>query len=1010
MHYAVKLNRERIALFLIAKNADVNARDNKEQTPIHLAAQHGLTDMCRFLLDFNANIKLKDLSGWTVLHHAVNHNHLDTIPLLIKRGADINAEDHQYGRTPLHLAAEKGYAEMVEMLVIRGADMLAMGDTVFSKTPLHIACFHGHTNVVEVLTRKGANVHLLSGLLDETPLHIACTKGYVECAKLLIEAHANVDAIGQQTNGATPLHMAAKYNHWQCCNLLIQSHCSVNLLGKYNVTGTALHTACEVGYVHIVQLLLDHQADVNSFDVNHYTPLHICCQYSHYDLARRLIECGANYKIKALNGKLAIDFVKDPIEKDQLISLCAKMDRLKEHQQRVERQRKLLEDRLLQERQRQEAEAARIIQEGTLQKQRKTEEFRKTLQQICQSSGEVATLYSLAEQHAEEDINILFFSSYTPALALTLTEADNNVPSSSELAVEESKTMTAVTTHSNQREQQQQEEAFRYTGNNALTSASERGYYELVAALLMWPRININHQDFEGNSSLHLAAKQGYRDIVELLLLYNAKIVLLNKQGKAPVNLTSRDTIKELIRNPHWLKQKHRYQNAVMEEIFRRKQTTTTLTVVDEILENTPIADIAVEDIVLKDALQHTETFKAISQVPTRSDTTLPSVLSPQKQIKPLKPNLLSTSSTTLLQTPSTLNLRLTAATTTITTTTNTTHTNMSTSLPKLPFTSPNKSTNLSIHSNTTTLPPIPGPMTVISTHTADTLSQSSLSQQHQLQPIANDNHNHIHNNLLLEINLEEESQDVDLIIDPKKFQTKYGEIPRKFGGCRRDMFHFPKTVLQDNNNQDNNYGYFLDVFVLQGTYIPSSFETTEEWCDVKDFFWLVGAIYQNAFPHSASHNDTRHRHHENHKLELERSYVTELFQQQYHHISLTQQLQLSTSTSTSHLMYILQPEQKCYLVYCLAKTMNDLQRMFTIPSKTLFASLSSATTTATIEAFMTALATAIPSHEHIPNNLMASGVYMLYWFAHKCRDQLTLLTCPISSCNKYLKKNKSVQ
>jgi ankyrin repeat protein len=197
LHHAVQLDRQRIALFLIAKRSDVNARDNEEQTPLHIAAMEGLTEMCRFLLDFQANIKSKDTNCWTALHHAVKGNHMETATLLIKRGAMLNAEDHKFGRTPLHLAAELGLTKMAEMLILRGADLCATGDAFFSKTPLHLSCIHGHSDTVKLLCMRGADVNMLSGLLDKSPLHFACEKGHTECVRLLIQHGARINACGQ---------------------------------------------------------------------------------------------------------------------------------------------------------------------------------------------------------------------------------------------------------------------------------------------------------------------------------------------------------------------------------------------------------------------------------------------------------------------------------------------------------------------------------------------------------------------------------------------------------------------------------------------------------------------------------------------------------------------------------------------------------------------------------------------------------------------------------------------
>lgn len=213
LHHAALLDRVKIALHLIAKNANVNARDNESLTPLHLAAAGGLTDMCRFLLDFHANIRLKDANCWTALHHAVAKDHYDTATLLIKRNAEMNVEDLHFGRTPLHLAAEHGYTKMCEMLIIRGADLYASGDAFYSKTPLHIACIHNHLETIQLLVKRGSNIDALSGLVDKSPLHIVCELGYETAAAILLNAGAQVNLQGISVSSSSPIVFLAAAVH-----------------------------------------------------------------------------------------------------------------------------------------------------------------------------------------------------------------------------------------------------------------------------------------------------------------------------------------------------------------------------------------------------------------------------------------------------------------------------------------------------------------------------------------------------------------------------------------------------------------------------------------------------------------------------------------------------------------------------------------------------------------------------------------------------------------------------
>ena len=123
LHFAVghtSSNGVQILTLLLASKADVNARAEYRQTPLHFAARSGNT------------IALK---------------------LLVEHGADVNAQQKDR-KTPLHLAASNGQIEIVKMLVESKGDVKARD--LYKNTPLMCAVVAKHKEVEKFLRQHGA--------------------------------------------------------------------------------------------------------------------------------------------------------------------------------------------------------------------------------------------------------------------------------------------------------------------------------------------------------------------------------------------------------------------------------------------------------------------------------------------------------------------------------------------------------------------------------------------------------------------------------------------------------------------------------------------------------------------------------------------------------------------------------------------------------------------------------------------------------------------------------------
>ena len=312
LHNACKGGHVDVARKLVTEyGADVNARDNSDNTPLTLAARfNGKMELINMLVkEYGCSPHTKGQYGRTLLHQACDGGHVDVARKLVTEyGADVNARDNN-DSTPLNLAASlSGNTELACMLIDEfGCSPHIKGRV--GRTPLHSACEGGHVDVArKLVTEYGADVNardnsdntplnlvarfsgkmeLVCMLIDEfgcsphtkgqhgrTPLLQACAGGHVDVArKLVTEYGADVNA--RDNDDSTPLVLAAYYGKIEVIRMLV-SELHVNLETKGKLGRTGLHWACVLGKEDVARMLVsEFGADVNARDNQNKTPLDI---------------------------------------------------------------------------------------------------------------------------------------------------------------------------------------------------------------------------------------------------------------------------------------------------------------------------------------------------------------------------------------------------------------------------------------------------------------------------------------------------------------------------------------------------------------------------------------------------------------------------------------------------------------------------------------------------------------------------------------------------------------
>ena len=320
LHIAAAFGGKRVPELLLANGAQINARDNSGDTPLHVAAglRHDRSALLQLLLEKGADINARNDKGQTPLHSAAigRRNTRPAAAFLLANGAKINAKDSR-GCTALYLAAGRSTKEeVIELLLAKGATINERTDE--EMTALHHAALNGQREVVQLLLNQGADIDITDSR-GRTALHHAAEADRSGIAELLISKGANVNA--KSEDGETPLDMAARRGAVKICALMVAKGAQVDSLDSaiamgdlakvknsikentdVDVKNLALCVAVACGREDIVRFLLTGGAQVSSTSKDGQTPLHRAARRGYENLARLLLDRGADVNAKDMRG------------------------------------------------------------------------------------------------------------------------------------------------------------------------------------------------------------------------------------------------------------------------------------------------------------------------------------------------------------------------------------------------------------------------------------------------------------------------------------------------------------------------------------------------------------------------------------------------------------------------------------------------------------------------------------------------------------------------------------
>jgi ankyrin repeat protein len=209
--------------------------------------------------------------------------------------------------SPLYYSSLCGFSDLVEHLSTKNPlHVNAIGGK--HNFPLLAALVGKHIRVAEILLERGANVDI-RGMRKRTPLHEAIDN--VGLVQSLLNRGADVNC--RQDDLRTPLHLAAYYGELEIARLLAEHKADINYRDNEGKTPFFLllegSSRNDDNILELAQLLLERGTDVNLRTTKKWTLLHAAAFLGKLDIARVLLDHGANPGVENDEGETALSLV-----------------------------------------------------------------------------------------------------------------------------------------------------------------------------------------------------------------------------------------------------------------------------------------------------------------------------------------------------------------------------------------------------------------------------------------------------------------------------------------------------------------------------------------------------------------------------------------------------------------------------------------------------------------------------------------------------------------------------
>ncbi len=222
----------------------------------------------RRLIRQGADVDAKDETEQSAYLIATSEGHLDLLRLALRHGADVNDKDSWNG-TGLIRAAERGHGLVVGELLRAGIDRDHVNRIGYQA--IHEAVWLGedtasYATTVRVLAAGGVQLDMVSPSAGLTPLQMARERGYAGLGRIL----SNVTTAEKPADANAALLRAARTGNADAVAVALRAGADIEARDDHQ--RTALLLASTYDHVAVAEVLVAMGADPDALDDRHDTP------------------------------------------------------------------------------------------------------------------------------------------------------------------------------------------------------------------------------------------------------------------------------------------------------------------------------------------------------------------------------------------------------------------------------------------------------------------------------------------------------------------------------------------------------------------------------------------------------------------------------------------------------------------------------------------------------------------------------------------------------------------